>query len=111
MARRARFHARSLVLSLSRLQTPLDKAREANQKAIVQLLESWPTRLKRRNEVTAKLREKLDKYTKDVQGLTKTPAASAEMRKLVREAENAGRPRVKAHIIADTKALLMRAEH
>lgn len=102
---------RSTRLLLGALQTPLDKAREANQKAVLVLLESWPARLKRRNEVTASLKEKLDKYRKDVASLTKTPKASAEMRKLVREAEHAGRPRVKPHIIAETKALLMRAEH
>jgi len=91
------------------LSTPMDKAREANQKAVLRLLEAWPERLKKRNEATTALREKLDMYKKDIYSLKKQ-GASTELRAMVLDAEKASRPRVKKKILDEAKALLMRAE-
>jgi len=94
------------------LSTPLDKAREANQRAVVLLINEWPQRLKRRNEITAQLNKFVEEYvtkkTKDIAALGKD---TTELRRILREAEGIGRPRVKPKVFADAKALLMRAEH
>ena len=73
------------------------------------LFEAWPGRLKKRNELSTALRERLDEYSKDLTKLTKVPANSAKLRELVREAEHIGRPSVKAQLLADVKALLLKA--
>lgn len=91
------------------LSTPVDKAREANQKKVVQLFQEWPARLKKRNELSKELLERLDEYKKDISKLTKVQANSMKLRELVREAENIGRPSIKAQLISDAKALLLRA--
>jgi hypothetical protein len=87
------------------LSTPLDKAMENNQNAVVKLLHAWPMRLKRRNEVTDALRKTTETYAKDVASLRDTSA----LRALLREAEQMGRPHVKDEIVQEAKALLIRA--
>ena len=88
------------------LSTPLDKAIENNQKAVITLFNEWPARWKKRNDLTDSLRKEVDKYSKDIALLK--GAASAGLRGLVREAEKPGRPGVKPKLLQDARALLAR---
>ena len=88
------------------LSTPLDKAIENNQKAVIALFNEWPARWRKRNDLTDSLRKEVDKYSKDIALLK--GSASAGLRGLVREAEKPGRPGVKPKLLQDARALLAR---
>ena len=101
----------SLAAIMSRnrfLSTPLDKAREANHRAAAKVIEEWPQRLERRNELTKQLAKFLDDYSRDIAKLAKDTSG---LRKLIREAEALGCPRIKESLLADVKAMLQKAEH
>ena len=87
------------------LSTPIDKAREANQKETLKLFERWPANLKLRDRATLEMKKIVDEYEKRPRELDTNP-----LRALLLAVDKLSLPRVKPDLVSRAKQLLHRAE-
>ena len=96
----AAIHSRNLYLS-----TPLDKAKEAHQVAVVKLLEGWEKNLDERNKKTDRLNKLIKDHESNPRSLNTTM-----MHGILREVSRMNRPCVKSELVEKARALMHRAE-
>ena len=87
------------------LSTPVDKAREGHQKAVLKLLQRWPDLLEMRVEMTRKVRQLVDEFEGKPKELETT-----KLRAILLDVSKMDVPRVKEDLVTRAKALLHKAE-